>query len=97
INTHLPFRLTNKQKQDPDFLKFTSVYKNKFPTEQSLDRYFRMSKELSNLASLINKSDVDKVLIIGDHPPPFIYKVERNLFLPNIVPAIIIEKRPPLK
>lgn len=56
-----------------------------------------MNQELASLADLINKSDVDKVLIIGDHAPPYLFKVERNMFAPNLVPAILIEKRNPKK
>lgn len=97
INTHLPFHLTRNQKKDPAFIKFTTVYKDKFPDKEVLERYYRMSQELASIANLINKSDVDKVLIIGDHTPPYLFKVERNLFAPNLVPAILIEKRNPTK
>ena len=93
INTHLPFHLTKEQKDDTDFIKFREIYKNKFPNEEVLGMYYRMNKELISIANLINKSDVDKVLIIGDHAPPYIFKNERNLFASNYVPAILIEKR----
>jgi len=93
INTHLPFHLTKSQKKELEFPKFTNHYKNSFPDQEVLERYYRMSQELARLATLINKSDVDKVLIIGDHAPPYLFKVERNMFAPNLVPAILIEKK----
>ena len=52
-----------------------------------------MNQELEYLVQQINSSEVDKVLIIGDHAPPFIYKVERDLFEKNLVPAIYIERK----
>ena len=58
-----------------------------------MDRYYRMNQELEYLVQQINSSEVDKVLIIGDHAPPFIYKVERDLFEKNLVPAIYIERK----
>jgi hypothetical protein len=56
-----------------------------------------MKQELATIASLVNKTDIDKVLIIGDHTPPYLFKIERDLFYPNIVPAILIEKRSQIK
>ena len=93
INTHLPFHLTKEQKDDTNFIKFREIYKNKFPNEEVLGMYYRMNQELKSIANLINKSDVDKVLIIGDHAPPYIFKNERNLFATNYVPSILIEKK----
>ena len=93
INTHLPFHLNQRVNKNPLFNPFLEKYKNAFPSVQTLKRYFRMNEELSFLASLITKYDVDRVLIIGDHAPPFIFKEERSLFSPDFVPAIIIEKK----
>ena len=93
INTHLPFFLTKEQENDARFIKFREIYKNKFPNEEILGMYYRMNQELISIANLINESDVDKVLIIGDHVPPYIFKNERNLFATNYVPSILIEKK----
>ena len=93
INTHLPFALSRKEKSKETFKQFYQNYKGMFPSDQTLERYYRMNQQLSYLAALINKSDVDRVLIIGDHAPPFIFKEERKLFSPNYVPAMIIVKK----
>jgi len=97
INTHLPFHLTRRQRKDPNYITFAKQNANKFPDEKVLQRYYRMKQELATIASLIDKTDVDKVLIVGDHVPPYLFKIERDLFYPNIVPAILIEKRNQLK
>ena len=93
INTHLPFRLNRRNKKSKNYTIFKKYFKNSFPSEEVLDRYYRMNQELEYLVQQINSSDVDKVLIIGDHAPPFIYKVERDLFEKNLVPAIYIERK----
>lgn len=93
INTHLPFHLTRRQRKDPNYITFAKQNANKFPDEKVLQSYYRMKQELATIASLIDKTDVDKVLIVGDHVPPYLFKIERDLFYPNIVPAILIEKR----
>ena len=93
INTHLPFHLTKEQKDEITFIKFREIYKNKFPNDEVMEMYYRMNQELTSIANLINKSDVDKVLIIGDHAPPYIFKNERNLFATDYVPSILIEKK----
>jgi hypothetical protein len=93
INTHLPFFLTKEQKDDTNFINFREIYKNKFPNEEMLGMYYRMNQELKSIANLISMSDVDKVLIIGDHAPPYIFKNERNFFAPYYVPSILIEKK----
>ena len=74
-------------------LNFREIYKNKFPNEEVLGMYYKLNKELISIANLINKSDVDKVLIIGDHAPPYIFKNERNLFATDYVPSILIENK----
>lgn len=94
INTHLPFHLKQRIIKDPDYNKFYEKYNHSFPSTQTLKRYFRLTQELKYLADLINKSDVDRVLIIGDHAPPFLFKNERMLFSSTYVPALIIEKAP---
>jgi hypothetical protein len=52
-----------------------------------------MKQELNSLAQLIKNSDADRILIIGDHAPPFIFKEERKLYIPNLVPALFISRK----
>ena len=93
INTHLPFSLSRRETADPNFLTFQQKYTSHFPSEQTLEKYYRMKQELNSLAQLIKNSKADRILIIGDHAPPFIFKEERKLYLPNLVPALFIEKK----
>lgn len=93
INTHLPFALTYSEKQNLNFIKFKGLFKPMFPSEETLERYYRMSQELKCISELVNKNKIDKILIIGDHAPPFIFKQERKLFSSSLVPVILIEKK----
>jgi hypothetical protein len=36
---------------------------------------------------------VDKLIIVGDHPPPFLTESERSNYSSMFVPALIIEKK----
>jgi hypothetical protein len=93
INTHLPFSLSNKETNEPNFLTFQQKYSSLFPSLQTLERYYRMKQELNSLAQLIKNSEADRILIIGDHAPPFIFKEERKLYIPNLVPALFISRK----
>lgn len=93
INTHLPFALSKQEKNRTEFLNLKKKYSAIFPSEQTIERYYRMKQELIFLAQLIKNSEADRILIIGDHAPPFIFKEERKLYKPNLVPAIFIEKK----
>jgi len=92
INTHLPFHFNLIQENDTSFNNFKKRFIKYFPSHQTLIRYYRLTQELSYLSELIKKSNIDKIVIVGDHMPPFIFKEERSLFIPQYVPAIIVKK-----
>lgn len=92
INTHLPFTLTNEQKSDPAYQKFSETYGYMFPSNETEQAYYRLNLELKCLAQLVNKSNIDRMLIIGDHAPPFLLQKEKNIFSQIHVPAILIER-----
>jgi phosphoglycerol transferase MdoB-like AlkP superfamily enzyme len=93
INTHLPFSLPIEETMRPEYLNLKGKLNSLFPTEQTFQRYYRMKQELNYLAALIKNSEADRILIIGDHAPPFLFKEERKLYLPNLVPALFIERK----
>lgn len=93
INTHLPFTLTREQKNDTSFQRFSAAYGFMFPTEETKQTCYRLDQELKYLAELVNKNKVDRMLIIGDHAPPFLLEKEKNFFSQTHVPAILIERK----
>lgn len=53
-------------------------------------QYNRIKEQFSYLATLLKKYPVDKLVIVGDHPPPFLTESERSHYSSKFVPALII-------
>jgi hypothetical protein len=56
-------------------------------------QYQRIKQQFNFLANLLKMYPVDKLLIVGDHPPPFLTESERSHYSSMLVPALIIEKK----
>ena len=80
INTHLPF-------------KSKPATTGKFPSDETESQYKRLQEQLVHLAYLLQKFPINKLVIVGDHPPPFLLMQERNLYQEKLVPALIITKK----
>ncbi len=57
-------------------------------------QYKWIKEQFSYLSVLLKKCPVDKLVIVGDHPPPFLTESERGYYSPKFVPALIIERLP---
>lgn len=55
-------------------------------------QYVRIHEQLEYLFKLLIINDIDKIIIVGDHSPPFIKSEERAQYSQGLVPALIIEK-----
>ena len=55
-------------------------------------QYERIKEQFTFLAALLKKYPVDKLVIVGDHPPPFLTESERSHYSPDFVPALIVER-----
>jgi hypothetical protein len=56
-------------------------------------QYQRIKQQFSFLADLLKNYPVDKLIIVGDHPPPFLTESERSHYSSKFVPALIIERK----
>jgi hypothetical protein len=56
-------------------------------------QYQRIKHQFSFLANLLKEYPVNKLVIVGDHPPPFLTEFERSHNSSKFVPALIIEKK----
>ena len=56
-------------------------------------QYQRIKHQFSFLANLLKKYPINKLVIVGDHPPPFLTEFERSHYATKYVPALIIQKR----
>ena len=86
INTHLPFKGTANHKI------LTSDELTKIPSQEALEQYSRIKEQFNFIAELLKKYPIDKLVIVGDHPPPFLKNSERAFYSKKYVPAIIISK-----
>jgi len=86
INTHLPFNgnINNQIINDAEI--------KALPTKESLGQYSRLKEQFKAIALLLEKYPIDKLVIVGDHPAPFVNTNERDFYSKKWVPAIIIKK-----
>ena len=56
-------------------------------------QYNRIKEQFAYLAVLLKKYPVDKLVIVGDHPPPFLTESERSHYSSKFVPALIVERK----
>ena len=56
-------------------------------------QFNRIKEQFSYLAALLKKYPVDKLVIVGDHPPPFLTESERSHYSSRFVPALIVERK----
>ena len=57
-------------------------------------QYNRIKEQFAYLAVLLKQYPVDKLVIVGDHPPPFLTEFERSHYSSRFVPALIVERKP---
>ena len=57
-------------------------------------QYNRIKEQFAYLAVLLKQYPVDKLVIVGDHPPPFLTESERSHYSSRFVPALIVERKP---
>jgi hypothetical protein len=90
INTHLPFELPIDEKRKNTYEVVHSNYRKYFPTDESFDQYYLILSQLEEVARLIIENNIQKVVLVGDHPPPFLKKIEREVCSAKFVPDLII-------
>lgn len=86
INTHLPFNgnINNQIINDAEI--------KALPSKESLEQYSRLKEQFKAIALLLEKYPIDKLVIVGDHPAPFVNTNERDFYSKKWVPAIVIKK-----
>jgi hypothetical protein len=69
-------------------------FHNQIGKSELESQYNRIKEQFSYIAALLKKYPVDKLVIVGDHPPPFLTESERSHYSSKFVPALIIEREP---
>jgi len=88
VNTHIPFYISESTNT-----KNLQIISNKIEnvTEPN-DQLTRIINFLSHVANNLDSNKFSKILIMGDHMPPFNSKASRSLYDPNHVPYCLIFK-----
>jgi hypothetical protein len=100
VNDEAVFDYGFKQlsKQNKAFLYILTINSHlPFHTQTGMSelesQYQRIKHQFSFLANLLKEYPVNKLVIVGDHPPPFLTEFERSHNSSKFVPALIIEKK----
>lgn len=91
INTHLPFELPLTEKKKNTYIEARQQLKRFFLTDESFDQFYLIMDQLKLIARQISSNGLEKVVIVGDHPPPFLKSNERDLYSAKFVPSITLE------
>jgi len=99
VNDEAVFDYGFKQlsKQNKTFLYILTINTHlPFHTQTGMSelesQYQRIKQQFSFLANLLKKYPINKLVIVGDHPPPFLTEFERSHYATKYVPALIIQK-----
>jgi hypothetical protein len=88
-NAHLPF----KGKIDsPTSSKFFSVEKEPYLSEEAKNQNKRITNFLNYVAKNLDVYKFQKILIVGDHMPPFLNKNDREFYSDELVPYVIVTR-----
>jgi len=89
VNSHIPYNAIGNDHSpmnqfDVSKMDITSQAKNQLIHIKNLLEYFSQK---------IEPKDWNKILIVGDHAPPFLIKKDRNFYVDGKVPYLLITKR----
>ncbi|NBV11527.1 MAG: hypothetical protein EBS04_08770 [Chitinophagia bacterium] len=62
-------------------------------TSQAKNQLIHIKNLLEYFSQKIEPKDWNKILIVGDHTPPFLIKKDRNFYVDGKVPYLLITKR----
>ena len=89
VNGHLPFT-GNAAK--PVFSRLFDIDKESVLSEEARNQHKRISNFLVYVATHLDSKKFQKVLIVGDHMPPFVKKDDRSFYNDQFVPYCIVNK-----
>ena len=90
VNSHLPFLGNPKI---PIISKLFNIDSEINISEEAKNQNKRISNLLEHIAKNLNGHKIDKILIIGDHAPPFIDKSDKAFYSNKLVPYLLVYKK----
>jgi hypothetical protein len=91
INTHLPFELPVAEKNRQSYRQTSKQLLKEFPTIESFDQFYLLMTQLEDICKLTSAYNIQRVVVVGDHPPPFLQSSERDLYSSKFVPCLDIQ------
>jgi len=91
INTHLPFELPVSEKKRQSYRQTSKQLLKEFPTIESFDQFYLLMTQLEDICKLTDAHNIQRVVVVGDHPPPFLQSGERDLYSSKFVPSLDIQ------
>jgi hypothetical protein len=91
INTHLPFELPVAEKNRQSYRQTSKQLLKEFPTIESFDQFYLLMTQLEAICTLTAAYNIERVVVVGDHPPPFLQSSERDLYSSKFVPSLDIQ------
>jgi phosphoglycerol transferase MdoB-like AlkP superfamily enzyme len=89
VNGHLPF----KRKMQRSKISFLfNIQQETNLSEEAKNQHNRISDFLFHIAANLDSTKFQKVLILGDHMPPFVKKYDRSFYNNHFVPYLILSK-----
>jgi hypothetical protein len=88
-NSHLPFKGIPSK---PSASHFFDIDKETNLSEEAKNQSKRISELLIHVATHLDHDKFQKLLIVGDHMPPFVNKNDRLFYSDKFVPYCIISR-----
>ena len=82
-----------RSRTNPFYEELFSKIGKLFPTTETFDQYYLILSQLKTLSNELSKSRIEKIVLVGDHPPPFLEKSEREFYSPKNVPTIMLTSK----
>lgn len=89
VNSHLPFL---GRPQSPEISKSFNINDEIYISDEAKNQNKRISNLLEHIAKKLDYRKIDKILIIGDHAPPFIDKADKVFYSNKFVPYLFVYK-----
>ena len=87
-NSHLPFKKIVNDNYPTKNLNF-----NTLPISEEAKNQLKYIKNLlTEIIDNVDSSKWNKILIIGDHNPPYLNKIDRNYYSDKMIPYVLIYK-----
>lgn len=92
INSHLPFTLNETVAKSAEFKAFKARYEKDYDNEV-LEHAYKLLTELRYFVQKSMENNIDNVVFVGDHSPPFFKPSQRAYFSQTHVPVYVLRKK----